>query len=72
MAQKSKKIKKMVGSGPWASALAEAFGENPNGTFDITLRDSPHEPVRVEIKKYIDANASEIIEVINKVVWVDE
>ena len=71
MANKKKTLK-MVGSGAWASALAEAFGEDPNATFDITLHVSPHEPVMVEIKKYVDANATDIIEVIKKVVWTEE
>lgn len=68
----NKKVVKMVGSGPWASALAEAFGENPNGTYRIILEVSPHEAVNVMIEKYVDANADEIIDVIKKVVWVEE
>lgn len=69
---KKNKSQKMVGYGPWARALAEAFGEDPEMLYDITLHVSPHDAVTVEIKKYVDANATEIIDVIKKVVWVEE
>ncbi len=67
--RKKKKVNPVLGSGEWASALAEALGEDPSGSYDIELSCVANDVVRVTIKKFVDVDNQEIIDVIKKVAW---
>ncbi len=65
-------MKKMIGSGEWATELCEAFGEDPGGVRRMTLDVSPGEVVTVTLEKFVDKGNSEVIKVIKKHIWVED
>ena len=68
----TKKTKKMTGIGPWACALAEAFGLDPRLNHEITLEVSPYAAVTVIAKSYVDEYNTDIIDIVKKVSWVED
>ena len=65
-------MKKMIGMGEWASELCSAFGEDPGEIRAITLHVAVDNVVTVTIEKYVSVDNVKVIEIVKKVIWVED